>query len=99
MSSAPSRVEKTESGLAFFGVIDYQSVPRLLQDIPQCSANETLLDLREVGKIDSAGLAFLLDWGNRNLAPDETIKLRGASEQARQLINILHLNSVFELLA
>lgn len=98
-SRSPTRVEKTETGLAFFGVIDFQSIPALLKAMPETNPAETVLDISEASKIDSAGLAFLIHWGNRNLAPDQRIRLRGASSQARQLIDIMRLKSVFELLA
>lgn len=97
-SSSSSRVEKIETGLAFFGVIDFQSIPLLLKQMPESSPAETVLDLSETSKVDSAGLAFLIHWGNRNLAPDQKISVRGASSQARQLIDIMRLKSVFKLL-
>ncbi len=92
-----SRVEKTETGLAFYGVIDFQTVPTLIEAMPETSALETDLDLRAASKIDSAGLAFLINWGNQNLAPDQKIALYGASDQVRQLIDIMHLQAVFEI--
>ncbi len=98
-SYSPTRVEKTDTGLEFFGVIDFQSIPALLKKMPETSPAESVLDISEASKIDSAGLAFLIHWGNRNLAPDQKIRLRGASSQARQLIDIMRLKSVFELLA
>jgi ABC-type transporter Mla MlaB component len=94
-----SRVEKTKTGLAFFGVIDSQSIPALLEAMPKTDSPEMELDLRAATRVDSAGLAFLIYWGNRNLAPDQKISLRGASVQVLQLINIMNLKSVFELRA
>ena len=96
-TSSLSRVEKTETGLAFFGVIDSQSVPALLEAMPDSASPEMELDLSGATRVDSAGLAFLIHWGNRNLATDQKIRLRGASVQVLQLINIMRLKSVFEL--
>ena len=96
-SSSTSRVEKTETGLAFFGVIDFQTVPALIEAMPKTSPLDTELDLSAASKIDSAGLAFLISWGNQNLAPDQKIGLYGARAQVRQLIDIMHLQGVFEL--
>lgn len=95
--SSVSRVEKTKTGLAFFGIIDFQTVPALIEAMPKTSPSETELDLRAASKIDSAGLAFLINWGNQNLAPGQKITLYGASTQVRQLIDIMHLQAVFEL--
>jgi len=96
-SSIASRVEKTETGLAFFGVIDFQTVPSLIEAMPKTSPPETELDLSAASKIDSAGLAFLINWGNQNLALDQKITVYGASAQVLHLIDIMHLQAVFEL--
>jgi len=98
MASFPvSRVEKTPGGLAFFGDIDHQSVPGLMEDMPESSTSVTELDVSEAEKIDSAGLAFLIDWGNRNLQAGQKIVLRGANEQLQQMIDIMRLGDLFEL--
>jgi ABC-type transporter Mla MlaB component len=96
-SSSTPRVEKTETGLAFFGVIDFQTVPALIEAMPKTSPPDTELDLSAASKIDSAGLAFLINWGNHNLAPDQKIVLYGARAQVCLLIDIMHLQGVFEL--
>jgi anti-anti-sigma factor len=96
-SSPASRVEKTETGLAFFGVIDFQTVPELIEVMPKTGPLETELNLSAASKIDSAGLALLIHWGNQNLAPDQKITLYGASAQVRQLVDIMHLQAVFEI--
>ena len=102
MSVSSSRVEKTPSGLAFYGVIDHQTIPVLIRQIPEMKPAETgdthaELDLSSAGKIDSAGLAFLIYWGNQHLKPEQKIILRGASQQVRKLINIMRLGKMFEL--
>ena len=96
-TSSPVRVEVTQSGLAFFGIIDFQTIPALLKVMPDSSLPEPELDLSAASKVDSAGLAFLIHWGNECLAPDQKVPLRGASPQVRQLIDILHLQAVFEI--
>lgn len=98
MVSIESRVEKTASGLAFSGVIDHQSVPALIKSLPVSGSAEMELDISAASKVDSAGLAMLIHWGNEHLQSGEKIKLRGASQQVRQLIEILGLESMFQLL-
>ena len=95
--STPSRVEKTPSGLAFFGDIDHQSIPGLMQRLPAVDASSVEFDLSACDKIDSAGLAFMIDWGNRHLSSEQKISLRGVSPQLRRLIEIMGLESVFAL--
>ncbi len=99
IASSPSRVEKTETGLRFSGVIDYRSVPALLKEMPKPAPAETVLDLSEITRIDSAGLAFLIHWANQNLSPDQKIPLCGANTKTRKLIDIMRLKSIFELQA
>ncbi|MEE9448353.1 MAG: STAS domain-containing protein [Arenicellales bacterium] len=91
-------VELSDSGLSFSGVMNHQSVPKLIAHLPKYEHNPAVLDISQVSKIDSAGLAFLIDWGNQNLSDNNPISLRGASKQAQQMINIMGLDGVFELL-
>lgn len=92
-----ANAQLTESGLAFSGVIDHQSIPALIRNLPEVSSADPIIDLREVSKIDSAGLAFLIHWGNTHLTNADKMQLSGVSEQAKQLIGILELGSVFEI--
>lgn len=95
-----ARVEKTDAGLAFFGVLDHQTVPALINQMPESRRSADVeLDISASSKIDSAGLAMLIDWGNRHLQAGEKIRLRGASLKVRQLIEIMSLDTFFELLA
>ena len=94
-----AQVEKTAAGLAFVGVLDCQTVPALIGQLPAPQSSEFELDVSASSKIDSAGLAMLIDWGNRHLQADEKIRLRGASLKVRQLIDIMGLDDFFELLA
>lgn len=93
------RIEITEAGLALSGTLDHRTVPGLIRQMPAPGSREFEFDLREISKMDSAGLAMLIDWGNRHLQADEKIRLRGASLKVRQLIAIMHLDAFFELLA
>ena len=94
-----ARLEETETGLAFVGVLDCQTVSELMKQMPAPRSSGFELDVSASSKIDSAGLAMLIDWGNRHLQADEKIRLRGASLKVRQLIDIMHLGDFFELLA
>lgn len=98
MPAQTTRVEKTATGLCFTGVIDHQSIPKLMSALPDMQLNEPILDLKEVSKIDSAGLAFLIHWGNEHLSDGQKVKLSGISRQAKQLIGIMGLEPVFELI-
>lgn len=69
-----------------------------MQAMPESLSADSELDLSATRRIDSAGLAMLIDWGKRSMSPGQTIRIRGASRQTRQLIEILRLGSMFELL-
>lgn len=98
VSKPTSRVEKTPRGLAFYGSIDHQTVPQLIRALPDIDGDDVELDLSGADKIDSAGLAMLLSWGTHNLPADHKIRLRGTSTRLKHLIEIMHLDSMFELL-
>ena len=93
------RIQATEAGMAIVGTLDHRTVPGLITQMPAPGADAFEIDLRETGKVDSAGLAMLIDWGNRHLQAEQKIRLRGASLKVRQLIAIMHLDGFFELLA
>ena len=92
-------VRSIANGLAFEGVIDHQSIPGLLKRMPEVSVDEPELDLSAVRRIDSAGLAFLIYWGERLVPPSQKILLTGVSVQACQLIDTMRLDSVFDVQA
>jgi anti-anti-sigma factor len=96
-SSNSASVQLTDSGLIFSGIIDHQSIPGLMNGLLDTNNTKPVIDLSEVSKIDSAGLAFLIHWGNTHLANADKVQLKGVSEQAKQLIGILELESVLEI--
>ena len=96
---ATARVETSATGLVFEGVLDCQTVPALIDQMTGPRTRDFELDVSASSKIDSAGLAMMIDWGNRYLPAGQKIRLRGASLQVRQLIDIMHLDDFFELLA
>lgn len=96
-SSKDAHAKLTDSGLALSGIIDHQSIPSLMNGLPALDKSKPIIDLTEVSKIDSAGLAFLIHWGNTHLPNGDKVQLKGVSEQAKQLIEILELGSVFEI--
>ena len=99
-----TRVKLNATGLVFEGIIDHQTIPDLIVNLPQIKDADIdtgkdkvpVLDISAVTRIDSAGLAFLIDWGKQHLAHGQKITLRGARGQARQLIETMKLNALFE---
>ncbi len=94
--TAKASVKLTPTGLKFEGVINHQTIPALMEQSLKTELSEPVLDLAGVSRIDSAGLAFLLNWGRNNLSKESKIMLSGTSEQAQQLIETMKLDSIFE---
>ena len=95
-SRSNSKVKASDDGLIFEGVIDHQTIPGLLENMPEVNSKRPVLDLAKVSKIDSAGLAFLIHLGNTQFPTAEKLSLVGLSTQAKQLIDIMGLETVFE---
>lgn len=91
-----TRAKLNATGLQFEGIIDHQTVPDLISSLPQVESKSSVLDISGVTRIDSAGMAFLIDWGKNHLDEGQKVILRGASEQARQLIETMKLDALFE---
>jgi len=52
------------------------------------------LDLSSLGRVDSAGLAVILEWWRQSRHAGGSLKLEGLSEQVRKLIAISELEPV-----
>ncbi len=91
-----ARVKLNDSGFELEGIIDHQTIPDLIENMPQIESKSPLLDISAVTRIDSAGLAFLIDWGKKHLAEGQKIRLSGVSKQVQQLIETMKLDDLFE---
>lgn len=91
-----ARVKLNTTGFSLEGIVDHQTIPGLIANFPQTESESPVLDISAVTRIDSAGLAFLIDWGKKHLPAGQKITLSGASEQARQLIDTMKLDALFE---
>lgn len=91
-----ARAKLNATGFSLEGIVDHQTIPDLIANFPQTESESPVLDISAVTRIDSAGLAFLIDWGKKNLAAGQKITLSGTSEQARQLIDTMKLDALFE---
>ena len=91
-----AHVKPNATGFALEGIVDHQTIPGLIEKLPQAESKTPVLDISAVTRIDSAGLAFLIDWGKKHLPEGQKIDLKGASKQARQLIKTMKLDELFE---
>ncbi|MCD8548701.1 MAG: STAS domain-containing protein [Aeromonadaceae bacterium] len=54
-------------------------------------------DLTEVSRLDSAGLALLVKWGQACLARGKRLQIQGADENFLKLANLYGLAELFDL--
>lgn len=64
---------------------------------PAFGAHTLTLDLREVTKADSAGLALLLDWQRRAQAAGGRLVLASAPERLQSLIRVYGLTDILPI--
>ena len=88
-----------EHVVAVDGVLDNQSVPgRLRQSAGWFQAGrETLIDLAQVERVDSAGVALLLEWIRDANAVDARLTFINAPAQMRAIIDFCALGDVIPL--
>lgn len=73
------------------GDVTFESVPRLYREmerlLPQTGPVRRV-DLAEVGQVDSAGLALLLEWQSRQRARGAELRMSGAPDNLLRLARL-----------
>ena len=89
MSQAAS-VNATKKGIDLKGSLVFSTVSNLLsegnQQLKQHQAESIQIDLSDVERVDSAGIALLLEWKRLCDKQDKTYKIVGAQSQIASLI-------------
>lgn len=52
-----------------------------------------VFDMSQVTKIDSSGIAFLVKWSKA--CPNKKLKIKNIKEEAKALITVFHVDSLF----
>lgn len=95
--SSPQLEYADEGRLLVSGELSMATVPALLaQDHWQITGNELHVDLQNVGRADSAGVALLVEWQRMARRQQCTISFHNIPSQ---LLSIARLCGVDELLA
>lgn len=81
------------------GELDAETVPRRLRESQDWfeHGEETVIDLSDVGRVDSAGVALLLEWVRDAHVSNATLSFINAPAQMRSLIDFCALNDVIRL--
>ncbi len=82
------------------GPLTFDTVPRVLAETAgwfRSAAADITIDLKEVSRADSAGLALLVEWLRRATAAGRTLRLANAPEQLRSIIRVNNLSKALGL--
>jgi anti-anti-sigma factor len=88
------QLQVTDSGYALSGRLDNQRTQAVFQALPVANSEITALDLNELERVDSAGLALLVLWSNRQKVAGGSLHLSNIPLQTRQMMDILGLNDI-----
>ncbi len=96
MTNATGRATAQGDGvLAVSGALTFDTVPDVFQqslDWVQKANGRLTIDLKEVQRADSAGLALLVEWLRRARAKGAEVAFINVPEQVRSLIRVNGLN-------
>ena len=102
-SSVAPQITKSEQGMAVSGSLVYSSVADLLeqgneyleQQLKQQTGDSSfVINCKAMERIDSAGIALLLEWQRQCKNDNKTCRFDGLSKQAQALIEAYRLQSL-----
>jgi len=99
MSQSVSSISFSEDTLFLKGSFTFNTVSELqekgLSLLEKVNAQQVVLNLKEMRRIDSAGIALLLEWKRYCQNNNKDLKLIEAQDQATSLIKTYKLQSLF----
>ena len=99
MTTIKSKIEKSEQGMTLSGELTFASVVDLLEQGNQClnqhkQDSPFTIDCKSMERIDSAGIALLLEWHRQCKNNNKLCRFEGLSKQAQALIGTYRLKSL-----
>ncbi len=91
-----------KDGVAVFqvnGEINISTSPDLKKHFEKLAAKKVVVDLTEVGYVDSSGLATLVEMLKKTKSQGGSLGLAGMSEKVRSLFEITKLDKLFPIFA
>lgn len=80
------------------GAVDRDTVPELrrkvFRDVVKKRPNQVRVDLSAVGRMDTAGLAFLLELRNALKGQGAILRLDGMTDAVRRLVDLARLENL-----
>ncbi|MDJ0955348.1 MAG: STAS domain-containing protein [Arenicellales bacterium] len=88
-----------DSGYDLSGNLTYETVPKLFGQITLDFSKSTSLSLRNVERIDSAGLALLIEWSCLARKQNKQLVLKDLPASLRSMIDVGGLEEVLSVSA
>jgi len=99
--SVSASITPSDRGVDLSGSLVYSTVSSILstacKHLENHQSDSISIDLSKVEKIDSAGIALLLDWKRYCDKNNKKFKIVGAQANATSLITANKLQSIFDL--
>ena len=96
-----SSVNQIDQGIAISGNLIYGNITDLLNQANQyieqnsdSSNDDFIIDCQDMQRLDSAGIALLLEWHKRISLKDKKCRFLSLSNQAKSLIKAYRLQSL-----
>ena len=86
-----------DSGYDLIGSLTYETVPKLFGQITLEYTKSTSLSLRKVERIDSAGLALLIEWSCLAKKQNRQLVLKDIPVSLRSMIDVGGLEEVLSV--
>lgn len=87
--------------IALEGSLDFNTVPylrkNLLKALRAISAPAVELDFSRVTKVDTSGIAMLVELNRIAVSKGGEVSLRGMNDQARRMMRLARLDQIFPL--
>ena len=96
----PASLHIDEYGtIAIKGDLDFQSVPELCQNSAKLFSEQTALciDLTDVNRCDSSGVALLVEWLRQARSSGQTLKFINIPAQMRAIIKVADLEELLPM--
>jgi len=102
-SSVTSKVIESEQGMTLSGALVFTSVADLLgqgnkhlKQYLELNPNDSsfVIDCKAMERIDSAGIALLIEWQRQCTNDNKTCRFEGLAKQAQALIEAYRLESL-----
>lgn len=87
-----------DTGYGLVGNLTYETVPKLFGRVTLQYAQSTSLSLHEVDRIDSAGLALLVEWSCSARRQNKELVLKDVPRSLKSLIQVSGLREVLSVM-